>query len=54
MYKTVSSVIVDDPDLIYTHFLQLSQCYETMSTNNKVVVFTDDLSVRKAFYGLLY
>ncbi|XGW33245.1 hypothetical protein V3C99_017595 [Haemonchus contortus] len=54
MYKTISSVIVDDPDLVYTHFLQLSQCYESMSTNNKVVVFTDDLSVRKAFYGLLY
>ncbi|VDO41360.1 unnamed protein product [Haemonchus placei] len=44
----------NDPDLVYTHFLQLSQCYESMSTNNKVVVFTDDLSVRKAFYGLLY
>ncbi|KAK5979712.1 hypothetical protein GCK32_016285, partial [Trichostrongylus colubriformis] len=54
MYKTVSNVIIDEPDLMYTHFLQLSQCYETMSTNNKIVVFTDDLSVRKAFYGLLY
>lgn len=54
MYKTVSSVAIDEPDLIYTHFLQLSQCYETMATNNKIVVFTDDLSVRKAFYGLVY
>ncbi|VDO74829.1 unnamed protein product [Heligmosomoides polygyrus] len=32
----------------------MSQCYETMATNNKIVVFTDDLSVRKAFYGLVY
>ncbi|KAJ1373424.1 hypothetical protein KIN20_035816 [Parelaphostrongylus tenuis] len=54
MYKAFTNVIVDDPDLIYAQFLQHSQCYETMSSNNKVVVFTDDLSVRKAFYGLLY
>ncbi|EYC03569.1 hypothetical protein Y032_0093g2667 [Ancylostoma ceylanicum] len=53
MYKTVSSVIVDEPDLVYTHFLQLSQCYQAMATNNKVIVFTDDLSVRKAFYALV-
>ncbi|VDL86446.1 unnamed protein product [Nippostrongylus brasiliensis] len=54
MYKTVSSLIVEEPDLVYTHFVQLSQCYETMAANNKIVVFTDDLSVRKAFYGLIY
>ncbi|VDM51649.1 unnamed protein product [Angiostrongylus costaricensis] len=54
MYKTFSNVIIDDPDLVYAEFLRHSQCYETMSSNNKVVVFTDDLSVRKAFYGLLY
>ncbi|CAJ0609299.1 unnamed protein product [Cylicocyclus nassatus] len=53
MYKTVSNVLVDEPDLVYTHFLQLSQCYQAMATNNKVVVFTDDLSVRKAFYALV-
>ncbi|KAK6766552.1 hypothetical protein RB195_026065 [Necator americanus] len=53
MYKTVSSVVVDEPDLVYTHFLQLSQCYQAMATNNKIIVFTDDLSVRKAFYALV-
>lgn len=44
----------DQPDLVYAHLLLLNQCYEAMPANNKIVVFTDNLNVRKAFYGLVY
>ncbi|CAI2356645.1 unnamed protein product [Caenorhabditis sp. 36 PRJEB53466] len=54
MFKTVLRIGVHNFDMVYTHLLQLSQCYEAMARNNKLIVFTNDISVRKAFNGLVY
>ncbi|CAJ0938131.1 unnamed protein product, partial [Mesorhabditis belari] len=54
IYTIVASVPIDEPDFVYTHLLQLSQCYEAMALNQKIVAFTSDMPVRKAFYGLVY
>uniref|UniRef100_A0A1I7TCY0 CBS domain-containing protein n=1 Tax=Caenorhabditis tropicalis TaxID=1561998 RepID=A0A1I7TCY0_9PELO len=54
MFKTVLRIGVQNSDIVYTHLLQLSQCYEAMARNNKLIVFTNDISVRKAFNGLIY
>ncbi|CAI5456161.1 unnamed protein product [Caenorhabditis angaria] len=54
IFKTVSRIGVKEPNMVYTHLLQLSQCYEAMARNNKLIVFTNDISVRKAFNGLVY
>ncbi|CAD6193045.1 unnamed protein product [Caenorhabditis auriculariae] len=54
MFKTVARLGINEPEMVYTHLLQLSQCYEAMARSNKVIVFTDDTSVRKAFNALIY
>ncbi|CAB3400196.1 unnamed protein product [Caenorhabditis bovis] len=53
-FKTVLRVGIAEPEMVYTQLLKLSQCYEAMARNNKIIVFTDDISVRKAFNGLVY
>ncbi|CAJ0575034.1 unnamed protein product, partial [Mesorhabditis spiculigera] len=48
------TAMMEEPEMMYTYLLQLSQCYEAMAPNQKVVAFTSDMPVRKAFYGLVY
>lgn len=38
----------------YAKLLMLNQCYEAMPTSSKMVVFDQDLLLRKAFNGLIY
>ncbi|GMT35189.1 hypothetical protein PFISCL1PPCAC_26486 [Pristionchus fissidentatus] len=52
--KTVASIPIEDSEMVYCHLFQLNTCYQAMAKNNKMVVFSDDMNIRKAFYALIY
>ncbi|GMR62702.1 hypothetical protein PMAYCL1PPCAC_32897, partial [Pristionchus mayeri] len=54
IFKTVASIPIEDSEMVYCHLLQLNTCYQAMAKNNKTIVFTDDMNIRKAFYALIY
>ncbi|GMT06512.1 hypothetical protein PENTCL1PPCAC_28686, partial [Pristionchus entomophagus] len=54
IFKTVASIPIEDSEMVYCYLFQLNTCYQAMAKNNKMIVFADDMNIRKAFYALIY
>uniref|UniRef100_A0A914VWD0 CBS domain-containing protein n=1 Tax=Plectus sambesii TaxID=2011161 RepID=A0A914VWD0_9BILA len=50
----IKTIPLDDPELAYSHVLQVHMCYDAVPMSTKLVVFDLKLQVKKAFYGLIY
>uniref|UniRef100_A0A1I7VKE5 5'-AMP-activated protein kinase subunit gamma-1-like n=1 Tax=Loa loa TaxID=7209 RepID=A0A1I7VKE5_LOALO len=47
-------VIFESQDAVYSSFMRAHKCYDLIPTSTKLVVFDTELTVKKAFFALIY